>query len=80
MKPEELKLEIINTLIDVIPELDPDKLDPRINFRDQYAIDSIDYISFVMGLEKKLNTSIPESDYPKLSSLVGCLEYLSDSD
>jgi acyl carrier protein len=80
MKGEELRTEIIDTLVNVIPEINPSELDHRTSFRDQYSVDSIDYLNFVMKLEKKLDVSIPESDYPKLSSLEGCMKYLSALD
>ena len=47
-------------------------------FRDQIEIDSVDFLQFVLDLEKKLEISIPDVDYPKLSSLNGCLSYIEN--
>ena len=37
-------------------------------------------MNFVLLLEKRLGLKIPEIDYPKLSSLNGCLSYLKSVD
>ncbi len=53
-------------------------LEPRKSFRDQFEIDSVDFLNFILNLEKVLDRKIPEVDYPKLSSLEGCLTYLKE--
>jgi len=40
-------------------------------------IDSMDFLNFVIALDEKLDVRIPESDYPKLSTLDACVEFLS---
>jgi len=71
-----LRKQIIEALIKAVPEVDEHALDPELNFRDQFDVDSVDFLSFVLGLEKRLGLKIPEVDYPKLSSMNGCLAYL----
>jgi acyl carrier protein len=39
-------------------------------------LDSVDFLNFVLDLESRLQHRIPEIDYPKLSSLAGCIHYL----
>jgi acyl carrier protein len=74
-----LREQIIESLIKVAPDVDQNALDPNVNFRDQVEIDSVDFLGFVLDLEKKLGIKIPEVDYPKLSSMSGCLAYLLPS-
>lgn len=76
MDENTLRQHIIDALTRVAPDVDPNILDPGINFRDQFEVDSVDFLGFVLDLEKRLGTRIPEIDYPKLSSLQGCLAYL----
>ncbi len=76
MKEEELRSEILTALKQVAPEVDTAALDSEQTFRDQLGIDSIDYLNFIVGLEERLGLRIAEVDYPRLSSLAGCLEYL----
>ena len=71
-----LAQQILDTLTAVAPDVDPGALVSDVAFRDQLEIDSVDFLNFVLALEKRLDRRIPETDFPKLSSLKGCLEYL----
>lgn len=79
MDKETLTRLILDTLTAVAPDVDPGALDPEVSFRDQFEIDSVDFLNFVLQLEKVLGIRIPEIDYPKLSGLNGCLAYLGRS-
>jgi len=76
MDEHALSQQIIDSLIKAAPDVDAHSLDPAINFRDQFEVDSVDFLGFVLDLEKRLGVRIPEIDYPKLSSMKGCLAYL----
>ena len=71
--------KVLESLREIAPEVDTSTLDPAVSLRDQFDIDSVDFLNFVLTLEKKMGTRIPEVDYPKLSSLNGCLTYLGAS-
>jgi acyl carrier protein len=77
MRAEQLRQTVLDTLTGVAPEIDPESLKPEVNFRDQMELDSVDYLNFVLALEKTLGIHVPEQDYPRLSSLNGCLAYLA---
>ena len=77
MNENEITDRVVDALLEIAPETDLRALDPAVSFRDQFEIDSVDYLNFVLALEKKLGTRIPEVDYPKLSSLNGCVAYLT---
>jgi len=76
MSEEALIQSILEALAEAAPGSDVSSINPAINFRDQIEIDSIDFLNFVLLLEKKLDLKVPEIDYPKLSSLDGCLSFL----
>lgn len=76
MDAEKIKSKIIAVLVDVAPEVELENLDPAKSFRDQFEFDSIDFVDLMLRLEKRLGIPIPQSDYPKLSSLNGALRYL----
>ncbi len=76
MNQKQLKKEILAALLEVAPEINAKTLDHEKNFRDQYPLDSIDFLHFVLNIEKRLGVKISEIDYPKLSSLNGSLKYL----
>jgi acyl carrier protein len=76
MNDREIAERVLDTLREVAPEVDIRRLDPKVSFRDQFDIDSVDYLTFILGLEQRFDIRVPEVDYPKLSSLSGCLAYL----
>lgn len=77
MTKEEIKATVLRLLGEIVPEADLTQVDPDVNFRDQLDIDSMDFLNFVMALHESLHVEIPETDYPKVVTLNGCVEYLS---
>ena len=77
MTDDEIRSTVLRALGEVAPEADPDELDPALPLRDQLDIDSMDFLNFVIALDAELGVPIPESDYPKLATLDGCVAYLS---
>lgn len=76
MTDDDIKAVVTQTLGEIAPEMEASELDPDTSFRDQLDIDSMDFLNFVIALHEKLNLDIPEADYPKLSSLGGCVAYI----
>jgi acyl carrier protein len=75
---QDLEATIRDALLTIAPEVSPGGLDPNLSFRDQFDMDSVDFLNFVLVLEQKTGVKVPELDYPKLSSLAGCVAYLSE--
>ncbi|MET0514993.1 MAG: acyl carrier protein [Nitrospiraceae bacterium] len=75
--PNEVKQVVFRILGDIAPEADLQALKPDVSFRDQLDIDSMDFLNFIIGLHQALAVDIPEADYPKYSTLDGCIEQLS---
>ena len=73
---EQIHRQVLRALAEVAPDADPKRLQPGVAFRDQIEFDSLDFLNFVLALEKRLEVRIPEADYPRLSTLEGCLDYL----
>lgn len=78
MNETEIRRAVMETLAEIVPEANLQALKPEKNFRDQIDMDSVDFLNFVLSLEKRLQVSIPEPDYPKFSSLDGCTMQLSE--
>lgn len=74
---DSVREKVLAALAGVAPELEPNALDPQQNFRDQMDFDSIDFLNFATSLHQMFGVDIPESDYPKLFSLDGCVAYFS---
>ncbi len=76
MTHDEIQRVTLEVLQTIAPDADLAAIDPATSFRDQFEIDSVDYLNFVLALEQRLGIRIPELDYPRLSSLQGCVLYL----
>ena len=76
MTRDEIRETILRILSKIAPEADLSRIKPNLRIRDQLDIDSMDLLNFVIELHKELRVEIPESDYPKLSTLDGCVNYL----
>ncbi len=77
MNANDARSLVNRTLRRIAPEADLDSLDPKVAFREQLDIDSMDFLNFVIGLHEATGFDIPESDYEKLETLGGCIEYLA---
>ncbi len=77
MTRDEIRAAVLRALADVAPEADPARLDPRVAFRDQLDLDSMDVLNFVTALHEALGVDVPESDYAKIATLEGAVEYLA---
>jgi len=76
MSDDDLRAAVLNSLRRVAPETGGIDLDPRQTIREQIEFDSVDYLNYVLGLEKALNVRIADSDYPKFASIEGAVACL----
>jgi len=74
---DEIRSLVRDALGEIAPEANLEGLHPGASLRDQLDIDSVDFLNFVIGLHSRLGMDIPEADYPKLSTLDGCVSYLT---
>ncbi|MCP5420557.1 MAG: acyl carrier protein [Gammaproteobacteria bacterium] len=77
MNKEQIRETIFNVLHEIAPEGDVQTIDPDRSFHDQLEVDSIDFLRLMMALEQTLGIEIFDFDYPKLSTLRGCEDYLA---
>jgi acyl carrier protein len=66
-------------LAEVAPEADLDSVGPDETMQEALDLDSIDFLNFVTGLHERTGLEIPERDYPELSTVEGCVRYLTTS-
>ncbi len=75
--PEDVKGTVLRILGRIAPEADLQSLKPDVSFRDQLDIDSMDFLNFVIALHDTFTVEIPEADYPKYTTLNGCIAQLT---
>jgi acyl carrier protein len=76
MNREQIRQAVLEALNQIAPEADPHSIDPSVNLRDQLDIDSMDFLNFLIALDKQLHVDIPERDYGQLTTLDACVDYL----
>lgn len=76
MKDEQLRATVIATLRSIAPEVEESELRDERPLRQQVDLDSMDWLNFLIGLDRALKVDIPESDYGRLVTLADVLEYL----
>jgi acyl carrier protein len=74
--PSEIRRIVVTLLGEIAPEADLAILKPDISLRDQLDIDSMDFLNFIVSIHKEFQVDLPESDYPQLVSIDGCVRYL----
>ena len=77
MPTEDTRARVLQILKALAPEIEAGRIREDLAYRQQFAFDSVDFLSFALKLQETFQIAIPEDDYPRLASLKGCLEYLS---
>lgn len=77
MSPAEIREEILDILSDITPDDDLGALNDGKPFREQLALDSMDFLDIVMELRKRHRVQIPEEDYGQLASMDSTVTYLT---
>lgn len=64
---------------EIAPEADLASVPPGSPLQESLDLDSIDFLNFVEELHKRFGVEIPERDYPRISTIEGCLDYLVET-
>jgi acyl carrier protein len=76
MTAAEIRGIAIAVLKTIAPEVEADELRGDRPLRKQVDLDSMDWLNFLLGLNKKLGVEIPEADYASLVTLDDVVAYL----
>ena len=52
MTEEDIKTVVLSALAKIAPETEGEEIEPDVNFRDQFDIDSIDFLSLMIALHE----------------------------
>ena len=77
MNDDAIREEVRRVLMQIVPEAQDEAINPDMTFRDQFDIDSLDFLNFVLTLESALDVKVPEAAYPRLGTLNGAVDYLA---
>ncbi|MGB2923209.1 MAG: acyl carrier protein [Mycobacterium sp.] len=77
MEHDDVRGEVLSVLTTIAPEVEPDDISDDLLLRDQVDLDSMDWLNFLVGLHKRLDIDIPESDYASLRTLDDIVRYVA---
>ena len=76
MTQNDIRSEVLAVLTTIAPEVAPEDISDNVLLRDQVDLDSMDWLNFLIGIHKRLNIDIPESDYASLRTLSDVVRYI----
>lgn len=76
MDPSEIRTKLLSALAGVAPDIEPDRVDPRRNLRDQFDFDSMDALHFATTISETFGIQIAETDYSQLASLLAAEQFV----
>jgi acyl carrier protein len=75
MTRDEIRKAVVEALTSIAPEIDPEELQADTVLRQEFDLDSMDFLNFVIGLHERLGLEVPEQDYSQLTTLKGAVDY-----
>lgn len=79
MTTDEARELMRSVLRPIAPEVDLDDVAQGETIQEALELDSIDFLQFVTGLAEATGLEMPERDYHRLSTVEGCIEYLTST-
>lgn len=76
MTQDNIRGEVLSVLTTIAPEVEADDIRDELLLRDQVDLDSMDWLNFLIGIHKRLQVDIPESDYRSLRTLTDVVRYV----
>lgn len=77
MTQDEIRATVVRLLTEIAPEIDPASVKHDVELRDQFDLDSMDWLNFIIAIDQELQVGIPEADYQRLITIDAFVEYLS---
>ncbi|MHC4829852.1 MAG: acyl carrier protein, partial [Planctomycetota bacterium] len=69
----ELRNALLETLCAIAPEMEGEEVPDDVDFREEFDLDSLDFLRFLEALHKRFGIDIPETYGRQLSSLAGAV-------
>jgi acyl carrier protein len=82
MDRTKIEEQVLEALGAVVPAAKALEIDPSALIRDQVELDSMDYLDFVLAVERRLSVRVPPACYPLFANVehaVDCVERLLEA-
>lgn len=77
MTRQEIEAAIGAELNRIAPDIDLGDIDRGEDLREEFDIDSMDFLTLVTSLGKKFNIDMPEADYDQMGSFDALVDYVA---
>ncbi len=71
-----IEIALTEELHRIAPDISLEDIDRANDLREEFDIDSMDFLTLVTALGKRFDLDMPEADYPKMQSFEALLDYL----
>lgn len=76
MKADQIRAHILTAIGELAPEADLASIEDDRPLREQFDLDSYDYLQLMVRLHELLGVEIPERDYVDIASLAQLVRYV----
>lgn len=76
MRASEMETVLREELRRIAPDIEIEDIDRAAELREEMDTDSMDFLTLVSALGKRLNLEMPEADYPEMMTFNDLLDYL----
>lgn len=76
MTRDEIETTLREEMHKIAPDIEIDDIDRTEDLRDEFDIDSMDFLNLVEALSKRLSIQMPEADYGDMGSFDAMIDYL----
>lgn len=77
MTDAEIRTAFLEELTRVAPDLTAGDIGEDDHLQDDLEIDSMDFLTLVAALHRRLGVDVPEADYPRIATLGKAAAYLA---
>jgi len=74
--PTDVRAAVLATLAGIAPEVDAAAVRGDQRLREQFDLDSMDFLNFLIALGRDLGVEVPAADVGRLETLDGCVAYV----
>lgn len=77
MNRQDVEPRVLQIFLGIAADVDAAVLKRDVPFRDQFDFDSMDTLSFAIGIHEAFGVEVPETEYRQLSTLAGAVDYVT---
>lgn len=77
MNASEVEQRVLQLFLSIAADVEPERLQRDVPFRDQFDFDSMDTLNFAISLHSAFGIEVPETDYRELASLGSTVAYVN---